>query len=160
MNPAVILPVHQGPDRQTMALYTTKSDPSEGRQCGKLIALAGFRAKVFLEFIAFVFEFIRIGWCGSFAGYIGPNLGILSIYPEPSSIRGVLSIRLDRVDGAFWLANTAINAFFRMNNEEVLALIKAVDRADLDAVHIFATHACIGDDVGHSSPNLRSFPRR
>jgi hypothetical protein len=47
-----------------------------------------------------------------------------------------------------------------MNDEHVLAFIEAVDRADLDAVHILALDAILGDDIGHligpgASPALR-----
>jgi hypothetical protein len=62
-----------------------------------------------------------------------------------------LGLVLDGVDRAFGLADPAIYAFFRVNNEEVFALIEAVDRTDFDTVHQFATHACICDDVGHTS---------
>jgi hypothetical protein len=36
-----------------------------------------------------------------------------------------------------------------MDDEHVLADIKAVDRTYLDAVHVFALDAGFGDDVGH-----------
>ena len=34
--------------------------------------------------------------------------------------------------------DAAIDALVRMDDEEVLALIEAVDRADLDAVHVLS----------------------
>jgi hypothetical protein len=37
-----------------------------------------------------------------------------------------------------------------MDDEHVLAFIEAVYGADLDAIHILATDASFGDDVGHS----------
>src|SRR6185312_13524173 len=69
---------------------------------------------------------------------------------QPFPVWIVLRVRFDRVHGAFWLANAAVDALVRVNNQEVFALVEAVDGADLDTVHIFATHACVGDDVGHS----------
>jgi hypothetical protein len=36
-----------------------------------------------------------------------------------------------------------------MDDEHVLALIEAVDGANLDAVHVFALNAIVRDDVGH-----------
>jgi hypothetical protein len=36
-----------------------------------------------------------------------------------------------------------------MDDEHVLALIEAVDRAHLDAVHVFAFDAVFVDDIGH-----------
>ena len=38
-----------------------------------------------------------------------------------------------------------------MDDEHVLAFIETVDRADFDAVHVFALDAVLGDDVGHRS---------
>jgi hypothetical protein len=38
-----------------------------------------------------------------------------------------------------------------MNDEHVLAFIKAVHRTDFDAVCVFALDAAFVDDVGHSS---------
>jgi hypothetical protein len=36
-----------------------------------------------------------------------------------------------------------------VNDEHVLAFIEAVDWTDLDAVHVFALDAVVGDDVSH-----------
>jgi hypothetical protein len=36
-----------------------------------------------------------------------------------------------------------------MDDEHVLALIEAVDGADLDAIHVLALDAVVRDDVGH-----------
>jgi hypothetical protein len=36
-----------------------------------------------------------------------------------------------------------------MNDEHVLAFVETIDRADLDAIHVFALDAIFGDDVGH-----------
>jgi hypothetical protein len=40
-----------------------------------------------------------------------------------------------------------------MDDEHVLALVEAVHRADLDAIHILALDAVLGDDVGHGDPS-------
>jgi hypothetical protein len=37
-----------------------------------------------------------------------------------------------------------------MDDEHVLALVETVDRADLDAVQVFALDAGFDDDVGHA----------
>src|SRR5690348_13816379 len=52
---------------------------------------------------------------------------------------------------AFGLADAAIDAFVRMNDEHVLALVETIDRADLDAVHVFALDAGFVHDVWHCS---------
>jgi hypothetical protein len=36
-----------------------------------------------------------------------------------------------------------------VNDEHVLALVEAIDRADLDAVHVFALDATFDDDISH-----------
>jgi hypothetical protein len=36
-----------------------------------------------------------------------------------------------------------------MDDQHVLALVEAVDRADFHAVHILAAYASFRDDVGH-----------
>src|SRR2546421_17360 len=56
-------------------------------------------------------------------------------------------VGLDRVDRAFRLADPAIDAFVRVDDEHVLALVEAVHGAYLDAVHGFAANAAIVDDV-------------
>src|SRR3546814_10793208 len=60
-----------------------------------------------------------------------------------------LGVGQDRFGRAFRLADAAVDAFAGIDDEHILALIEAVDRADLDAIHIFAPDAGIGNDVGH-----------
>jgi hypothetical protein len=49
------------------------------------------------------------------------------------------------------LAHPAIDAFVRVDNEHVRALIEAVHGAHFDAVHGFAANAALVDDVGQLS---------
>ena len=81
-------------------------------------------------------------------GDIWPDPSIFSINREPFFHSG-LGVRLDRVDRAFRLANTAIDAFIWVDDEHVLALIEAVDGTYLYAVHIFTFDTAFIDDVGH-----------
>jgi len=60
-----------------------------------------------------------------------------------------LGVWEDRLGRAFGLAHAAVDTFIGIDGEHILAFIKAVDRAHLDAVHIFAADAGVGDDVGH-----------
>src|SRR3546814_9830387 len=55
----------------------------------------------------------------------------------------------DRLGGAVGFANAGVDALVRIDDEHILALIETVDGAHLDAVHIFAPDAGIGDDIGH-----------
>ena len=80
-------------------------------------------------------------------GDIWPNQSIFRINGEPFFHSG-LGVRLDRVDRAFWLANTTIDAFVRVDDQHVLALVEAVHGAHLNAVHGFAANAAVVDDVG------------
>ena len=52
---------------------------------------------------------------------------------------------------AFRLANTAIDAFVRVDDEHVLAFIEAVDRTYLDTVHVLTFDTALIDDVGQLS---------
>src|SRR5260221_10785778 len=60
-----------------------------------------------------------------------------------------LGVRLDCVDRAFRLANTAIDAFIWVDDEHVLALVEAVDGTYLYAVHVLTFDTAFIDDVGH-----------
>ena len=88
--------------------------------------------------------------CSAEVRDVRPDLSILGIDLEPFFEAG-LGVRLDRIDRAFRFANTAIDAFIRVNDEHVLTLIKAVDRTDLNTVHVLTFDAAFIDDVGQSS---------
>jgi hypothetical protein len=60
-----------------------------------------------------------------------------------------LGIRLDGFGGTFGLAHAAIDAFIGMNDQHVLALVETVDRADFNAIHVFAANAIVGHHIGH-----------
>ena len=78
---------------------------------------------------------------------IWPNFRVFGIQRQPFLKPG-FAISLDSIDGAFRFANATVDAFVGMDNEHVLALVEAVHRAHLDAVHGFAANAAIVDDVG------------
>ena len=92
-----------------------------GDAFGRLIALAGIGAEVLCEFVGHADKFL------------GARLGV----------------GLDRIDRAFRLAHTAIDAFIGVNDEHVLALVEAVHWADLNAISVFATNTALVDDIGH-----------
>ena len=83
-------------------------------------------------------------------GDVGPDLRIFRIDLEPLFETG-LGVRLDRVDWAFRLAHAAIDAFVRVDDEHVFALVEAVHRTHLDTVHVLAANAALVDDVGQLS---------
>src|ERR1700730_14925105 len=78
---------------------------------------------------------------------IRPDLGVFGVEAQPFFESG-LGVRLDCIDRAFRLANTAIDAFVRVDDEHILALVETVHGTHLDAVHVFALDAFVVDDVG------------
>src|SRR6516225_1704477 len=85
---------------------------------------------------------------------IWPDSCVFRIQRQPFLKPG-FAISLDSIDGAFRFANATVDAFVRMDDEHVLALVEAVHGAHLDAVHGFAANAAIVDDVGQLGPSRR-----
>ena len=56
------------------------------------------------------------------------------------------------VHRAFRFANPAINAFTRVDDEHILALVEAVHRTHLDTVSLLARYTALVDDIGHLEP--------
>ena len=81
---------------------------------------------------------------------IRPDLGIIRIDLQPL-VEARLGVGLDRLRRTYRFADTTIDAFIRMDDEEVFALIEAIDGADLDTIGVFAANAVVRDDVGHST---------
>jgi hypothetical protein len=81
---------------------------------------------------------------------VRPDQSIFGIDVEPL-FESRLGVRFNRVDRALRLANTAIDAFVRVDDEHVLTLIEAVDRTYLDTVHVLTFDTAFIDDVGQLS---------
>jgi hypothetical protein len=92
--------------------------------------------------------FLGIGWRIPLDRNVWPLGGIFRVDGQPLFQTG-FRIRLDGLSRAFRFAHAAIDALIRMDDKHVLALIEAVDGADLHAIHIFALDAIFSDDVGH-----------
>ena len=86
---------------------------------------------------------------------VWPETSIFAIQAEPMRVRRDIAVGEDRFGRALGHANATVNAFVRMNDQHILADIEAIDRADLDAIHVFAFDTVIGDDVSHQP----AFPR-
>src|SRR5688572_8845435 len=71
------------------------------------------------------------------------------------AIRDLL-LRENRLDGALRLAERAVDALLRIDDQHVRPLVETVHGADLDAVHVLALDAVFGDDKGHL--RLREIP--
>ncbi len=126
------------------------------------VSLAGLRREIFVVFAFLALMLVGIG--GSLVvlardvGPLGREIGVeLQPFFKPA-----LGVGQDRLGRAFGLADAAIDAFVGIDGEHILALVETVDRTDLDAVHIFAFNAGVGDDVGHGEKapsSLRSLGR-
>src|SRR5260370_40181185 len=65
-----------------------------------------------------------------------------------------LSVRLDRLGRAFRLADAAVDALVGVNDQHVGALVEAVHRADLHAVHVLTLYAVLDNHIGHKCSPL------
>src|SRR5581483_8339689 len=63
-------------------------------------------------------------------------------------------LREDRLDRAFRFAGPAINAFLRIDDQDPLELVDAIDRADVHAGPVFDVDARLSDDVRQGGPTL------
>jgi hypothetical protein len=124
-----------------------------------LIALPRFRRKKLSKLVGAPIEFLAVRRRLFLTGYIRPRLGVFSIQLKPNSeVR--FGVRLDGFSRAFGFAHAAIDALVRVNDEHVFALVEAVDRADLDAIQIFALYAVFHDHVGHTYILVSYLPGR
>src|SRR3954469_8966637 len=121
-------------------------------------AFAGVGGEVLLEFIRFTFVRVRVGGCRALPGDVGPLHRELGIHLQPLLSLAV-GVGNDRVGRTLGLAYPAVDALVGMDDQHVVALVEAVDRADLHAVHVFALDAVFGDDVGHRDSSFVSAER-
>src|SRR5271157_5325141 len=109
------------PPRQACA-----PDQAGQRRC--LVALTRLGRKVLFEFALFVPVGVSVLRRGLPDRDIRPLLGILPVEHEPLLEAGV-GVGLDRVDRALGLAHAAVDALVGVDDEHVLALVEAIDRA-------------------------------
>ena len=100
-----------------------------------------------MEFVRLPLPLLRVRRGRFFDRNIWPDSCVFRIQRQPFLKPG-FAISLDGIDGAFRFAYATVDAFVRMDDEHVLALVEAVHGAHLDAVHGFAANAAIVDDVG------------
>jgi hypothetical protein len=75
-------------------------------------------------------------------------VGVVDLHERlPLRREGVL--RKDRLDRAFRLAGTAVDALFGIDHEDPSGFVDAVNGADVDAGTVFDVDARLGDDVRH-----------
>ena len=112
------------------------------------VALTGILRKIFVKLSFNAFKFLGIGRSVAFYRNIWPFFSIFGVYLQPF-IQPWFRIRLNCLDRTFRLTYTAIYTFVWMNDQHVVAFIKAIDRTHFHAIHIFAFDAVVVDDVGH-----------
>src|SRR5260221_1673766 len=114
----------------------------------KLLALAGLGSEVLLEFVGFTFVLIRIRGRGALARDVRPLDGELGVHLEPF-FRLAVGVGEDGIGRALGLADAAVDALVGVDHQHLVALVEAIDCADLDAVHVLALDAVFGNDVSH-----------
>jgi hypothetical protein len=89
-----------------------------------------------------------------------PLLGELGIQlAEFFLAGGNLLLGVNGLDRAFRLAQSAIDALIGIDHEKIGTLVETVDRANLDAVHVFALDAAFGDYERHDLPFFSAVER-
>ena len=121
------------------------------------VPCSGLGGKIFLELTFFILEGVGVRGCLLLGGDVGPGFRILTVEFEPLFKAG-LGIGLDGFDRALRLAHAAIDAFVRVDDEHVLALVEAIDGAHLDAIHVLALDTVLVDDIGHSGLPVGAVP--
>src|SRR6185503_2083567 len=115
-----------------------------------LFALARLWVEVLLELAGNFLPGVRVRWRRALAGDVRPLDRKVGVELQPLLRLGV-GVRQDRLGRALGLAHAAVDALVGMDDEHVVALVEAVNRAHLDAVHVLALDAVFGDDVSHSA---------
>ena len=103
-----------------------------------------------MEFVRLPLPLLKVGRGRFFDRNIWPDFRVFRIQRQPF-LKPRLGVGLDRVDRAFRLADPAIDAFVRVDDEHVLALVEAVHGANLHAIHQLALDAAFVDNVGQLS---------
>src|SRR5579875_744440 len=117
------------------------------RKGGGFLAM-GFGGEKACELVGNILPVIGICRRGSFAGEIWPLIGVSTVQLKPRGGSRV-AIGHNRLSRAFWLADPAVDTLVGMDDQHVVARVKAVHRTNFDAVHIFALDARFGYHIGH-----------
>ena len=105
--------------------------------------------EIFVKLAVFTLMIISVGRCLiALAGDIGPLRRISGVEFQPF-FEAAFGVRQNGFCRAFRFAHAAIDAFIGIDDEHVVAFIEAIDRANLDAIHILALDAGFGHDIGH-----------
>ena len=100
-----------------------------------------------MEFVRLPLPFLRVGRGRFFDRDLWPDFRVFRIQRQPF-LEPRLGVGFYGVHRTFRHANTAVDAFVRVDHEHVLALVETIYGAHLDAVHDFTANAALVDDVG------------
>jgi hypothetical protein len=106
-----------------------------------------------LKFVRLALPLLPVGRRRFFGRNIWPDIRVFRIQRQPF-LKSWFGISLNGIDRTLRFTNATVDAFVRMDDEHILALVEAIHRAHNDAVHGFATNAHIVDDVSQfGTPN-------
>src|SRR6201982_1842623 len=158
---SIIRALHFGQEGRSIAangMTDVNLRPHQGWQTAKVnvgaralsasITRAGIWREV-LEFVRLPLPLLRVGRGRFFDRNLWPDFRVFRIQRQPF-LEPRVGVGFYGVHRAFRHANTAVNAFVRMDHKHVLALVETIHGAHLDAVHDFAANAAVIDDVGQS----------
>jgi hypothetical protein len=117
------------------------------------VPCAWFGGEIFVKFTFFVAIFISVCRLILLRRDVWPFISEISVHFEPF-FYSRLGIRLYRIDRTFRLADATIDAFIRMNDQHVVALVEAIHGANLHTIGEFAFDAVLVDDERHASQLL------
>src|SRR6266496_4880976 len=80
---------------------------------------------------------------------VGIAVGVVDLH-ERLPLFGQAVLGEDRLDRALGFAGAAVDAFLRVDDQDPLELVDAVDGADVHAGAVFDVDAGLCDDVGHA----------
>lgn len=123
-------------------------EPARSIRAAASVAVPGLDGEELLVFPLDAIHLFGVGQGIPLDRDVRPDLGELSVYLEPF-VEPRLGVRLYGLGGTFRLANAAIYALVRMDDEEVLTFIETVDRTYLDAISVLAADTIIGHDICH-----------
>ena len=125
---------------------------TDARQCPcGSIALARLSREKFLELVFFFGEFLCIFRRIFFNGDVRPDFRIFPVQIKPF-FNTRLCISLDRINRALRFTYTTVNAFIRVDDQHVLAFIKAIHGAHFNTISVLTFNAFFIDDISHSLP--------
>src|SRR4029079_13371669 len=99
--------------------------------------------EIFVVLALFALVLVGIGRTVLLAGDVRPLRREAGVELQPL-LEAALRVGQDCFGGAFGLAHATVDAFVGIDDQHGLALVEAVDGADLDAIHILAADAGVG----------------